>query len=145
MIYIPESWSDTIAEVAEQFMNATIQVLEPSGGEPTYNEALKDYVMPEPVVLVECVARIQHVRVPNPQNTEYQWSMGRHYRFQVPYSDVEGLYIRKGLIVKVLDGGRDAELNDLLFEVLGATNSSHRAVRTIETVMNPNAQFGGSS
>jgi hypothetical protein len=65
-----------------------------------------------------------------PSMTVNQGSI-RGVRIQVPYDANLG-FIRKGLQVKVTDGGENSVLEDLSFVVNGAINSSYGWNTTIE-------------
>jgi len=122
------NWSQQIADVAEEFMNASIEIQ--VGQEDTGP------------TLYEGKARVQHVRFPREVEDAVQWQGARSYRFQIPLTD-DLPFIPKGALIRVSDGQRDPELEEMLFEVVASTNSSHAAVRTLET-RTLNLVVGGS-
>lgn len=131
-----DSWPDEILEVAREFFNCSIDVILP--GKPgKYDPVTDDYTgegyVPETVVLEGRDARAQHIRLPLEQAGSYEWSTKRRYRFQLELIAADPT-VRKGMIVRVRAGGRDPALQHFAFEVVSASNSSHAALRTIETV-----------
>lgn len=136
------SWPEEIAEVAREFMNCTIKVFRP--GKPgKYDPATDDYTgegyVPDIVLLEGRPARAQHIRLALEQAGAYEWSTKRRYRFQIELLDDDPT-ITKGSVVRVTDGGNDPTLEDFAFEVVSASNSSHAALRTLETL----TEFGVS-
>lgn len=130
MFQFPD-WSDEIADAAEEYMNASIEVVK---GQTATN-----------VRLYLGKARVQHVRFPREGENVADWIGARSYRFQIPLTD-DLPFINSGALIKVRSGSRDPELYDMLFEVVASTNSSHAAVRTLETkVVNKAVGSGGGS
>lgn len=84
------------------------------------------------IVLGPRPARAQHIRLPLDSNDGMGSESRRRYRFQCEILDGDPA-ITKGLVV-YFEGGRDPELAKMTFQVRMATNSSHAAVRTIETL-----------
>lgn len=131
-----DSWPQEILEVAREYFNCVIDVINP-GSPGTYNPATDDYTgegyVPDVAVLEGREARAQHIRLPLEQAGAREWATKRRYRFQTELLDADPP-ITKGMIVRVRSGGRDPVLENFAFEVASASNSSHAALRTIETL-----------
>lgn len=136
MVYTFPSWEDEIKDAALPYMDAIVQIYDPNTTSAT------DYVPEDdtggvatPTLLWEGAARIQQVKAPVNQSTEYQWAVGRNYRFQCNYDEgLSAIFIRKGLMIQVISAPRDSSLTKMHYQVVTATNSDHRAVRTIECI-----------
>ena len=129
-----DSWAEEIADAAREFFNATIDVLLP-GTPGKYNPSSDSYTggTEDTPVIEDRPARAQHIRLATEQSGSREWSAKRRYRFQIDLLPGDPT-VTKGMIVRVRDGGRDPSLVDFAFEVITASNSSHAALRTIETV-----------
>lgn len=131
-----EAWPDEILEVAREFFNCVIDVLNP-GSPGKYDPIADDYTgegyIPDEIVLDGREARAQQIRLPLEQAGAREWATKRRYRFQTEI--VDGDYpITKGMVVRVRAGGRDPVLQHFAFEVASASNSSHAALRTLECI-----------
>lgn len=127
------AWEDAIHDVAVQYMNARVCFFRATRG---------DY---DPVtgtggdggidIIFAGKARVQQLRAPREFTTPYQASASRSFRFQLdPDDGVPGLF--QGVQARVIDGGRDSDLEKYIFTVNSAINSSHMAVRTVELISN---------
>lgn len=137
------SWSEEILEVAREYFNGVIDVFIPATlgkYDPVTDERTGEGYVPEQVLIGARQARIQQLQTPREQSGSYEWSTKRRYRFQVELLTNDPV-IHKGAMVRVRDGGRDSQLEDYVYQVTSASNSSHAALRTIETV----TEFGGAS
>lgn len=130
-----DNWSQIIADVAEEFMNCVINIVDPkTETTTTYNPKTGTGGVSTPTNLYSDVpARAQHIRAPYNVPSAVDWNSYRHYRFQVKLEDVPGL-VSKGMQIVVTSGGRDKSLYNLVCTIEASTNSSHAAVRTFETV-----------
>ncbi len=135
-------WPEEILEAAREFFNCTIDVILP-GKNGKYNPDTDEYTgegyVPDTTILEGRAARAQHIRLPLEQSGAYEWATKRRYRFQLELLEADPT-IRKGMVVRVRAGGRDPVLEHFAFEVASASNSSHAALRTIETL----TEFGVS-
>lgn len=115
-------------------MNAVVDVFTP-GAPGQWDPNIGDVGpgQPEIPVITARKARVQHLRVPLESAGSSEWATRRAIRIQIPLQAGDPL-IAKGMIVRVVDGGRDASLELFRYTVLSAINSSHAAVRTIEAV-----------
>ena len=128
-------WPSEIADAAIPEFTGRISVIDPSTSNGTYNPDADAYIgaIADTPILSNRAARIQHIRLPLEQSGAREWGAKRRYRFQIELRDGDP-EITKGMIVRVIDGGRDPSLVNYAFTVLSATNSSHAAIRTIETI-----------
>ena len=130
----PADWEDAILQAAIPFMNAEVCFYEEVPGTP-YNPVTGTGGSTEIDVLWRGKARVQHIRSPREFNTQYQAGSTRFFRFQLDPADSPP-QIPFGAKARVLDGGRDADLESLVYIVNSAINSSHMAVRTVELSSN---------
>jgi hypothetical protein len=138
---VDDDWAAEIAEEARTEMRGRIEVCRP--GKPTKYDPKTDTGGRAQMQTIIGArpgdetpgrpARIQHIRLPLEQSGAAEWATKRRYRFQIDLFDDDPV-IEKGMIVRVLDGGRDGALAAYAFEVLSASGSSNTALRTIETV-----------
>jgi Family of unknown function (DUF6093) len=114
-----------------QWLNGSIQIVDPNTGEGVWDEWANTYTGGEPTVLWSGPARIQHLRSETLPDVGFSQVSIRGIRVQVPL-DVEAGFIRKGLQIIITDGGNDYELEQLQFIITSAINSSYAWGRTIE-------------
>lgn len=124
-------WQDNILATARQFMTGEVCFYRVVGG----REDLPEIGQPGTPATVEVFwrgkARIQHLRAPRRDSTEYQASDSRSFRFQLdPEDNPPALYA--GTKARVLNGGRDEQLTTYAYQVESAVNSTQMAVRTVE-------------
>ena len=130
-----QSWEDEIAEAAATEFKATISILDPNSLVTTpYDPVTGTGGGSTPLVIgTGIAARAQHIRTPTWQQTTYDASAYRHYRFQIAMEGAPA-EILKGWLVRVDANPRDLALVGETFTVQASTNSSNAAVRTIETL-----------
>lgn len=124
-------WQDIILDTARQFMTGEVCFYRVVGGK----DNLPEIGQPGTPATVEVIwrgkARIQHIRAPRRDSTEYQASDSRSFRFQLdPLDNIPPLYV--GTKARVLNGARDETLETYSYMVESAVNSSDMAVRTVE-------------
>lgn len=128
---VPKNWEDAIHGAAIQFMNAEVCFYRVIEGTDDYPEINQPGTPGGVEVTWRGKARVQHLRAPRADSTEYQASDSRSFRFQLdPRDNPPQLY--SGNLARVIDGGRDASLLTYSFVVDSAVNSSHMSVRTVE-------------
>ena len=137
MAILPNSPIDFAAIALEmrstvaRWYNATVEIIDPNLGEQTWDPVTNTYSGDSDVVLWFGSARVQPIGADRmPDLTVMQGGI-RGIRVQVPY-DADLPLIRKGLQVKVTNGGEDHVLESLQFVVSSAVNSSYGWNRTIE-------------
>lgn len=130
----PANWEDAIRDAAIQFMNGTVCFYEEIVAVP-YDPITGNGGEVGVDILWSGKARIQQIRSPRQFDTEYQADASRYFRFQLDPED-NPPQIPFGTKARVLDGGRDADLQSLIYVTNSAINSSHMAVRTVELVSN---------
>ena len=137
MAILPNSPIDFAAIALEmrstvaRWYNATVEIIDPNLEDQTWDPITNTYSGDSDVVLWSGSARVQPIGADRmPDLTVMQGGI-RGIRVQVPY-DASLPLIRKGLQVKVTDGGEDHVLESLQFVVNSAVNSSYGWNRTIE-------------
>jgi hypothetical protein len=136
---------DMRATVARWY-NATVQIVDPDLGEQEWDPVTNEYTGNSENVLWSGKARVQPLRQSRGATPNLNVMQGgiESIRVQVPY-DADLPLIRKGLQVRVLDGGEDEVLSSVQFVVRSAVNSSYGWNRTIECdadVRNPGYEGG---
>lgn len=124
-------WQDVILDTARQFMNGEVCFYRIVGGSDDLPEIGQPGTPATVEVLWKGKARIQHLRAPRRDSTEYQASDSRSFRFQLDPLD-EPPIVHAGTKARVTNGGRDSSLETYSYQVESAVNSSHMAVRTVE-------------
>lgn len=127
-----DSFSEEILDAARELMNGVIDVVSP--GTSRYDADTDSIVVvtPDVVVIADRPARIQHLGNPIETTAAGEWAGKRRYRHQIEILPGDPL-IKKGMFVRVRDGGKDPSLISFRYPIITATNSSHAALRTIET------------
>lgn len=127
--------SEEILDAAKEFMTGRIEVIDPSNIITTpYDPITDEGGTAEPEVLIEGrPARIQHINMPSEMSGASEWATKRRFRFQIEILDGDPT-LRKGLVVRVLDGANDSSLEQFTYTILSAVNSTQAALRTIEAV-----------
>ena len=122
-------------ETVAHWYNAEIEIIDPKNRELSgeWDPVTNDYEEFPDEVIWEGPARIQPIGLTGARLTNMAVMQGsiKNIRVQVPY-DEELPLIRKGLEIRVVDGGQDQVLNDLRMIVNSAINSSYGWNRTIE-------------
>lgn len=116
---------------ALQWMNASIEIVDPNIGDETWNEWTNSSTGGEPTVIWSGPARIQHLKNESLPDVGFSQLSIRGIRVQIPIDAAAG-FIRKGLQVIVTNPGNDYALADLQFVITSAINSSYAWLRTLE-------------
>ncbi len=129
------SFSEEILDAAREFMTGRIEVIDPSNViETPYDPITDTGGTAEPEVLIaNRPARIQQLNMPSESASSGEWATKRRVRFQVEILDGDPT-LRKGLIVRVLDGAKDPTLEEFRYTISSAINSTQAALRTLECV-----------
>lgn len=128
-------FSDAIAAVATQFMNATVRVEIPNSATPDapYDPTADTGGSSAPTVIRRGPARVQKIRRPLNVNAPTEWSSAHQIRVQMPL-DNSIPFVPKGAHIVVEDGGRDKTLEALTYIVTMSVNSSWAALTTYECI-----------
>ena len=118
-------------DIVSRWYNAEIQIIDPNLRNQVWDMATNTYSTTSEVVLYSGSARVQPLREASTPDIGVTQAAVHGVRIQVPYDASVGL-MRKGLQVRVTDGGEDSVLEDLKFVVKSAINSSYGWNRTIE-------------
>ena len=118
------------ATVAKWY-NAQVQIVDTNLAEQTWNQFTNTFGTNTEVVVWSGSARIQPIRTERLPDLDVMQGAIRSVRVQVPY-DANLALVRKGMQVRVVSGGEDAILDNLVLVVRSAINSSYGWNRTIE-------------
>lgn len=136
---VVNDWTLTFkdAQVADLMFNAKIVIYDPHSDQATAYDAFADTgagVTPT-VVMPERRARIQELKSRSAVhiNGSGVWGTYRLFRFETDLLPGDPL-IRKGLELRVTDGGKDPSLTSFAYEVMTSVNSSWAPIRTIECI-----------
>jgi hypothetical protein len=133
-------------ETVSRWYNADVEIIDPNLGEQEWDPMTNEYSGNSESVIWSGRARVQPLkqsRGATPDVSVMQAGI-ESIRVQVPY-DADLPLIRKGLQVRVLNGGEDDVLTRIQFVVRSAVNSSYGWNRTIECdadVRNPGYEGG---
>lgn len=126
-----------------RWYNATIQIIDPNTRDQAWNLTTNTFTNNPATVLYTGPARIQPIGAEKMPDLGITQGGTRGIRVQVPY-DANLPLIRKGLQVKVTNGGEDHVLESLQFVVSSAINSSYGWNRTIECEVDVRSVANGS-
>lgn len=135
---IAPSWEDEIRDEAVTEFNGEVEVRRPGtrGVRDKVTGAYSPFI-PGEVVLSKRPARAQHLQMPKDTSDGTGSQSSRRYRFQCEILAGDPAITEESItqgLVATFTGGRDPELAKMTFQVRFATNSSHAALRTIETI-----------
>jgi len=117
--------------ITERWYNASVEIIDPNLEDQAWNMATNTFTNAPESTLWSGKARIQPLGNGSVDSGLIMQNGISAIRVQIPY-DVDLPLIRKGLQVKVTDGGEDHVLESLQFVVRSAVNSSYGWNRTIE-------------
>jgi hypothetical protein len=125
--------SQEMAWVTSRWMNGAINIVDPNTSGQTWNPSTNEYTGGSETILWSGSARIQPLGSGSNPEADYAFSSAgvRRIRIQVNIDPARD-FVRKGLRVRVTDGGEDVDLVKLDFVVINAINSSYAWLRTIE-------------
>jgi hypothetical protein len=123
--------SDEMSWVAERWMNAEIEIIDPNLKDLDWDE-WTNTSKGESIVLWSGKARVQQVayETGTPENGRAVLA-NRRVSFQVPRDEVRP-FIRSGLTIRVTDGGEFPGLENIDFMVISSINSSYAWLTSIE-------------
>lgn len=122
--------SAEMGEVANQWMNGSIEIIDPNLENLVWDEWTNTSTG-SVIVLWSGNARIQPVSQSTDPDGGKSTLANRKVRFQVPLDETRD-FVRAGLSVRVTDGGQFPDLQNLQFNVSSAINSSYAWLLTIE-------------
>jgi hypothetical protein len=131
----PGDWPAVIENIAKRYRRAIISVFNPSDVLDTRYNPLADTGGKSTMVAVieNRAARIVPISVPREFEGKQEWATKEFFHVQIELLGADPL-LTKGLILRVVDGGKDATLEQYAFTVISAVNSSDAALRTIKCV-----------
>lgn len=129
-----KDWSALITAKAVPFMNARVQIINPNSSVVTEYDPLTDTGGESvPTVIREGRARVQKIRRPLNVNAPNEWSSSHQIRVQMELDNTVPL-VSKGMQIVVLDGGKETDLEQLVYVITMSVNSSWAALTTYEAV-----------
>lgn len=134
----PVVWADAIGRVSQDFMNATIDLIDPSLVSTVFDVETNQTVQTgNPIVASGLVARVQPIRLAVDFRAAQTGNPSGEVRMrvQIPRTAYSGK-IRRGWQVRVTEATRNPELEDYLIVVDAVVDSSWRASITIEGMVN---------
>jgi len=136
---------EEMAPIVERWFNATIQIVDPNLENLEWNEFTNSYVSGTETLLWTGSARIQFIGIGSDPGTLAGFSSpgSKLARIQVKIDPARD-FIRKGLQIRVTDGGEDPNIDKLQFVVRNAINSSYAWLRTIECEVDVKSVSDGS-
>jgi len=138
-----EKIAQEMRSTVERWYNATVQVVDPNTGNLVWNISTNSYTGDAATVIWSGTARIQQISLPQIKSNDVRETSIMSIRVQIPYDNSREL-IRKGLSVRVTDGGENHNLADLEFTVKSAINSSYGWNTTIECEVDAKSIANGS-
>lgn len=135
LILEPWDWEEEILEEARTEMKGRVCFYRELDGSGDYNPVTGDGEEDGIEILWAGKARVQHIRAPREFTDTVSNDATRYFRFQLdPADNPPSLF--QGVKARVLDGNRDAILEQLVYTVNSAVNSTNRAVKTVELASN---------
>lgn len=125
-----EGISDAMGAVAANWFNGTIQIVDPNLDDLTFDPWTNTSTGSE-TVLWTGSARIQPFNLATDTDSGKAVLGNRRVRFQVPLDETRP-FVRKGLMVRVTNGGEFSDLENLQFTISSAINSSYAWLLTID-------------
>lgn len=133
-------------DIVSRWYNATVQVVDPNTGDLNWNINTNSFTGDSATVIWSGSARIQQISLPQITSNQVMETSIVSIRIQIPYDNTRE-FIRKGMAVRVTDGGENHDLADLEFTIKSAINSSYGWNTTIECEVDAKsvANGGGGS
>lgn len=119
-----------MAAVSYAWMNAEVEIFDPNLSETDWDPFTNSETPGAPVTIWSGRARIQPLSTATNPVVGYAQSAVRRVRVQVPLDSAAG-FIRKGLRLRVTSPGNDYALENLVFTINDAINSSYGWLRTL--------------
>ena len=122
--------------VVEEFFNGNITIYNPNIQDGAFDVWKNTVAGRSHTELWTGSARIQPVRWPVMVTGKAEQSAYKAVRFQIPLdADIDTTVVREGMRIQVNNGGRFKDIENMLFVVTAATNSSFAFNRTIDAVV----------
>jgi hypothetical protein len=129
--------------IVSRWYNATVEIVDPSTENLVWNISTNSYTGDSAVSVWSGSARIQPILQPRITSNDIRETSVVSVRIQIPYDNTLDL-IRKGMSVRVSDGGENHYLEDLEFTIKSALNSSYGWNTTIECEVDAKSVANGT-
>lgn len=133
-------------QAVSHWYNADVEIIDPAvrSASAAWDPVTNDYAESTDTVIWSGKARVQPIGMTGARLTNMAVMQGavKNVRVQVPY-DEELPLIRKGLEIRVVDGGEDQVWNDMRMIVNAAVNSSYGWNRTIDCELDTRSTTDG--
>ena len=117
--------------IVARWYNAEVEIIDPNLQDLIWDEYTNEYQNNPESIVWWGKARVQPIRTEIMPDLGIMQAGIQGVRIQVPY-DADLSLVRKGMQVRVTDGGEDKVLETIQFVVRAAINSSYGWNRTIE-------------
>jgi len=138
-----KKWSEEISDVTttSEYQNATIQIIDPSALQETYDYETNSYIAVGEGVVYEGQARLgtRTGQLDVPPGDRGNPTGEKKTIFQIPPGAYLGP-IKRNFRIRIVDGGEAYQLESYMFTVQADVNSSHMASRTIEAIADVTAE-----
>lgn len=114
-----------------RWYNASVQVVDPDTGDLDWDIDTNTFTGDSATLIWSGPGRIQQISLPQIRSNQVMETSIVSIRIQIPYDNTRE-FIRKGMAVRVTDGGENHDLADLEFTIKSAINSSYGWNTTIE-------------
>lgn len=125
------TWADVVEPIIMGYADGEVAFFDPTAPASPYDATADTGGYTAALFLFKCPAIIQPLRTPLDIPSQTQWSTSRGIQLQITQSATSTL-IRHGLIVRVLNGGGNTDLEKISMTVLAAVNSSHGGLRIVD-------------
>ena len=129
--------------IVSRWYNASVEIIDPSVENLAWDISTNSYTGDAAVSVWSGSARIQPISQTKITSNEISETSLVSIRVQVPYDNALGL-IRKGMSIRVSDGGENHYLEELEFTIKSALNSSYGWNTTIECEVDAKSVANGS-
>ena len=114
-----------------RWYNASVEVIDPELGDLVWDMDTNTFENDPATIIWSGEGRIQQISLPQMKTNDVMETSIVSIRIQIPYDNTRE-FIRKGMAVRVTDGGENHDLANLEFTVKSAINSSYGWNTTLE-------------
>jgi hypothetical protein len=114
-----------------RWYNASVEVIDPELGDLVWDMETNTFENDPVTIIWSGEGRIQQIHLPEMKTNDVMETSIVSIRIQIPYDNTRQ-FIRKGMAVRVTNGGENHDLANLEFTVRSAINSSYGWNTTLE-------------